>query len=548
MTCAIYIRVSTETQAEKGHSLDAQEKEGIRICKQNGWDYQIFREAGKSAYKDTLDNRPEIQKILDLADEGKIEYCFVTELDRLSRNPITLAFIKNVFSENNVKVVTLGQTFDFKDDDDDFMTDLLGLLAKRENRLRVKRSKRGMLESVLKGGWQGGATPFGYKRENKKIAIDPEESKTYSMMVSWSLEGKGTNTIARLLNDMDIVTKGTKEWRRLNKSFKWKAGVVLRILKNPLYKGEFIYKGQNVKVPALISKEKWDSIQENLKRNYRTGNTKRFYLLKGLLYCKKCGRRLFGKIKLSSHERLYCCLSKRPDPEPRFCGLRSVNLDKINKLVWEKTREIAFNSSKLKEVIENKEAEHFIDDVEMGVQLSQLERLIEGKDNEIKDIIRRKSLYKSVTDEDIDKTISEIKSEQNDLILQKVELEKKISNTRRAKEQAKYISDYLKTIAYNIDSFTDEEKYEFLHLLIQKIEIDWDGISREHKTDIIYTIPVEEKLFDENPLLCHSDGCGYSRVGGKHNTNKFIELRISATIPQSYIFPKLPGKDIPKSP
>ena len=141
MKCAIYVRVSTETQASKGYSLGAQEKAGIELCKKNGWDYEVFREAGRSADKETLDNRPQLQRLLELADEGRFDCCFATELDRLSRNPVTLAYIKKVFRDNKVKIATLGQTFDLEEEEDDFISDLFGILAKRENRVRVRRSE-----------------------------------------------------------------------------------------------------------------------------------------------------------------------------------------------------------------------------------------------------------------------------------------------------------------------------------------------------------------------------------------------------------------------
>ena len=192
MKCAIYIRVSSAGQAIKGHSLEAQEKAGISICKQKNLNPIVFREAGRSANKDNLDNRPVLQRILDLADNDEIQYCFVTELDRLSRNPITLEYIKKVFRDNNVKVITISGEFDFRDDENEFMADLLGLLAKRENRVRVKRSKRAIKEGMLKGNWclGGDTVAFGYHRHEKKLIIYPDESRFYKMMVDWSLEGR----------------------------------------------------------------------------------------------------------------------------------------------------------------------------------------------------------------------------------------------------------------------------------------------------------------------------------------------------------------------
>jgi len=370
------------------------------------------------------------------------------------------------------------------------MVDLLGLLAKRENRVRVKRSKRAIEEGMLKGFWcQGGDTiPYGYMKKDRKLVVNPKEVKIYKMMVEWSLSGKGLITIAKRLNDMGIKTKKSNDKR----VFKWKGNVVRSILKHTIYKGEYTFKSHKLKMPAIITVEKWQAIQDNLKKNYRCAkrNTKRFYLLRGLLYCKRCGHRLFGKIKPSSGERNYCCLSKRT--EYTNCGLRSINLDKIDRLIWEKTREILLNSEKLKEVIASQDNELFVDIAEIEVQTKHLEKAITDRDEEIKDLIRRRKKYKNISDREIDQIILDIKQEKEALINQKQDLIQKIENTKSAKEQSKQIADYIATLSHNIDSLPDQDRFDLLHLLIHKIIIDYDVEAKEHTAETIYKIPVEE--------------------------------------------------------
>ena len=333
---------------------------------------------------------------------------------------------------------------------------------------------------------------------------------------------------------MDVKTKHTKEKR----IYKWKAGVVLKILKNPIYKGEYDFKGHKIPVPELISKDKWDKLQANLKKNYRNAkHNKRFYLLKGLLYCKRCGHRLFGKIKPSSNERTYCCLSKRSGYDN--CGLRSINLDKINKLIWEKSREIALSSERLKEIIKVQKESFFVDTVEIGVQISQLDKSIDNKNSEIKDLLRRRNKYKNVLEEEIDDLISEIKSEKNDLLIRKHELKEKAKKVKRATEKSKHISDYLSIISRNIDSFNDQERYEFLHLLIDRIIVDYDVSKQEHTIEVIYIIPTEstQKNSQESHLQQHSHVGAVSGVGGEGNSKndnslESIELRIFEKVPK----------------
>ena len=169
---AIYTRVSTQEQVVNGFSLDAQEKEGIKICQQNKWKYRTFIEKGKSADTEGLHHRQSLQEVIGICQNHEIQYLFVTELDRLSECHNTCIYFKKILCENKVKVITPHQVFDFNDDEDDFITDLLGILAKRENRLRVKRvEKKGKLEAAGLGKWVIGIRPYGWQaingRDNK---------------------------------------------------------------------------------------------------------------------------------------------------------------------------------------------------------------------------------------------------------------------------------------------------------------------------------------------------------------------------------------------
>lgn len=346
-TLHIYCRVSTEGQLE-GHSIEAQEKAGIYRAKSLGLSYQVHYERGASAAKDNLDNRPVLRHLLDLCDEGKVSAIFITELDRLSRSPIAMYYIKQVLIENNVLLYTTGQRIDLRDTDDEFLSDLTALLSRRENTIRSKRSKRGLRESALKCRWLGPILPYGYsKSEDKSLKINPEEAIIYKEIVQMCFAGIGTTTIAKILNERGIPTRcatalpnGTKVRNKYTgtvrivkaEEFIWKAGSIYSILTNPLYAGQRIYKGEIMPFPAIISMATFEKIQEQLKKNHHNSenNSKHFYLLKGMMRCGCCGSNLYGRIRTNGHERYYMCSSKREKP----CGFRSIGLDKLNALVW----------------------------------------------------------------------------------------------------------------------------------------------------------------------------------------------------------------------
>src|SRR3990172_10182806 len=82
----IYIRVSTDKQAEQGVSLDVQEQRCRQYAKEKGWTVErVFPDEGESA---KAANRPRLMEMLNhiAKHKGKINNLIVYKVDRLSRN------------------------------------------------------------------------------------------------------------------------------------------------------------------------------------------------------------------------------------------------------------------------------------------------------------------------------------------------------------------------------------------------------------------------------------------------------------------------------
>jgi site-specific DNA recombinase len=343
----IYCRVSSEIQVQ-GHSLAAQELEGKRKAEQLGYDFEVHTDAGKSAKDDDTTNRPALAELLKQIDGGKVKDIFVTETDRLTRSPELHFKMKVKFIRHNVIIHTATGSIDYNDYDQEFMSDIKALINKRENSVKSARSVRGMIEGAKKGRWGGAMLPYGYRRdENRFLAVDEIEAEVYRQMVAWCLEGEGTNSIANKLNALGIptrakkvlhngtkvVNKYTKTVRHVtNEEFVWRPGSVYCILTNGIHKGERKYRGEIISAPHIIDDRTWDKVQQQLKKNRSCAfnHGVHDYLLKGLLRCGVCGANLYGRIK--SNERTYMCSSKRY----KSCGIRSVNLDRIEHLVWDR--------------------------------------------------------------------------------------------------------------------------------------------------------------------------------------------------------------------
>ena len=107
-SAALYVRVSTKYQAEKGESLEAQKNRLIEWCKYNGvTDYEIFEDAGISSKNDAKIARPAYTQMLNQIKAGKFDLLVVTKLDRINRNVVDFNNMYNVLKAYNVKFVSI---------------------------------------------------------------------------------------------------------------------------------------------------------------------------------------------------------------------------------------------------------------------------------------------------------------------------------------------------------------------------------------------------------------------------------------------------------
>lgn len=362
MRAVIYTRVSTKLQVDK-YSLPAQEKI-LKDCieKECKEFVGIYTDAGISGER--IVDRPEFQKLLLDAEEHKFDSVWVVDQDRLSRGDLAdLSYIKKIFKENNIQLCTPYQKLSFKDVDDDFISDLFGILAKRE-RLKIKqRSDRGRQLKAEKGEWGGRTTPYGYSfdiNKNKHLSTNEEEVATYKLIVSLFLDkGCGIKRIAAELNKCGYKNRLGRLWRMQ---------AIHYILRNPVYKGSLVhqkfksyYTKENKKRwyddkifteisnahPALISEETFNLIQDTLKSN--RSKRKTFYslqLLTGLLKCPSChntfkvGSTSFGKWR----HWVYRCKTRYAhwfDKSKSNCSMRAFNLEEYNEKVWIAFQEVA---------------------------------------------------------------------------------------------------------------------------------------------------------------------------------------------------------------
>ena len=275
--CALYIRVSTDAQAEEGYSIPAQTEKLEAYCAAKGWKrFDLYVDGG---YSGSNLNRPEIQRLIADAQAGRLENVVVYKLDRLSRSQKdTLYFIEDVFLPNEVGFVSINENFDTTTPFGRAMIGILSVFAQLERENIYFRTRMGMLERVKQGLWRGGGNvPFGYDYDQQQgILVPNQDAETVRKIYNLYIRGYSTSKIASILGLLH---------ERL----------VSNVLGRRCYLGYVTYKGQEFPGchEAILSEDTYElAVRKMRERSIAHAPVKASHLLTGLIYCGYCGGRL----------------------------------------------------------------------------------------------------------------------------------------------------------------------------------------------------------------------------------------------------------------
>jgi site-specific DNA recombinase len=241
---AIYIRVSTQDQAQHGFSLDAQEDALQNYAKALGYEiYKLYRDEGKSA-KDL--NRPEMINLLKDAEARKFQAIFIYKLDRFSRSLKDLILTIDKLKEWGIDFVSLQDKIETASASGKLMFQIIGAFAEFERNIIGDRTKFGMERKAKEGGFITKA-PKGYKLFNKKLMINDEESKKVKTIFEEFLNSD--ISLTQLAKKNNMTTSGIK-----------------KLLLNTTYTGKvkFANHESNGQHEAIIEKELFNHVQNKL--------------------------------------------------------------------------------------------------------------------------------------------------------------------------------------------------------------------------------------------------------------------------------------------
>ena len=308
---AAYARVSSAKDAMH-HSLSAQiSYYSDLIQRRPDWEYAgVYADEAKTGTRDTREN---FQRLLKDCRAGRVEMVITKSISRFARNTITLLSTVRELKGLGVDVFFEEQNIHTLSAEGELMLTILASYAQEESR-SVSENMHWRVKKNFEEGLPWGGSRLGYRFQNGRLVVHPDEAETVRRIYREFLSGKGVDAIANGLNADGIPTIWGYEWRNNG---------VLSILRNYYYTGnmilqqyycdDFISKkclpniGQMPKYhvtgshEAIVSMETYEAVQKELERRSaqhapkgKDYNAK--YPYSGLIVCGNCGKKYRRKV------------------------------------------------------------------------------------------------------------------------------------------------------------------------------------------------------------------------------------------------------------
>ncbi|MES3704931.1 recombinase family protein [Staphylococcus ureilyticus] len=510
-----YIRVSTERQVE-GYSIEVQITQIEQYCKFNGYELvDIYADRGISGKSM---NRPELQRMLNDAKNGKLDCVMVYKTNRLARNTSDLLTIVEELHRQNVEFFSLSERMEVKNSTGKLMLQILASFSEFERNTILENIYTGQRQRALEGYYQGNL-PLGYNNipDNKKeLMINQHEANIVKYIFESYAKGHGYRKIANALNHKGYVTK---------KGNPFSISAVTYILSNPFYIGKIQFakykdwnekrrKGLNDKPiiadgkhPPIISQELWDKVQSRKKQVSQKPQVhgKGTNLLTGIIHCPQCGAPMAASnttntLKDGTKKRIryYSCSNFR-NKGSKVCSANSVRADVIEKYVMDQILEIVKSDKVLTQVVERVNQDSQIGMDALNHDIAYKQQQFDEINTKLKNLIQTIEDNPDLTSA-LKPTIHQYETQLNDITNQMNQL-KHQQNQEKPSYDTKQIAVLLQRIFQNIESM-DKSQLKALYLtVIDRIDIRKD---ENHKKQFYVTLKLNneiiKQLFNNNNL------------------------------------------------
>ena len=330
---AYYLRLSLEDgdvaegNLEESCSITSQRlcvKQFLAAHPELGADFKEFADDG---YSGTNMERPSIQRLLKLVEQGAVRTIVVRDLSRFARNYLEAGhYLEFIFPAYGVRFISINDRYD----SDDYGENPAGLDLAIRNLINemyskdISRKNKSAVDIKKRNGeYVYGMAPFGYKKGEKKntIVIDDEAAITVKRIFKLASEGSTITQIALILNKEGVPTPSQHMAQYRSNKYKiytdWTWNSVKNIIENRIYTGDTEpFKSHVVKIgsdrtkqiprelrevipethEAIVSRELYYLAQTTIKSTSKSKGVSQRNPLTSRLICGCCGNTL-GKGK-----------------------------------------------------------------------------------------------------------------------------------------------------------------------------------------------------------------------------------------------------------
>ena len=343
MTAVIYARYSSDNQREE--SIEGQIRECTAYAEKNG--ITVVKHYIDRALSAKTDNRPDFQQMIKDSEKRLFDIVLVWKLDRFARNRYDSAHYEYQLERNHVKLVSA--TEPISDSPAGIMVkSMLTGMAEYYSAELSEKVVRGMTENVLKGKYNGGTIPIGFKVDEEKFfQVDPLKAPFVVEAFQRYNDGATMKELMNWLNDSGVTT---------NRNQKFTYNSVQTLLTNKRYIGENHFKDIVMpdSIPAIVDKDLFEEVQQKIKKNSRAPARHKAeddYLLTTKLFCGMCGAMMFGECGTGRnkvvHHYYKCSTAKRF----KTCKKKTVRKEWLEDLVVAETMKLIQNDAVIDAIV-----------------------------------------------------------------------------------------------------------------------------------------------------------------------------------------------------
>ena len=486
-SAAIYSRLSTDDQAERGYSLPSQIEACQRFASQKGFDVVGVYQDDISGAK-PITTRPDGSELQRAIDTRQINTVIVYCVDRLSRDIVDLLTTVRDWLRAGVEIhaLDMGQVTS----ELDIALVIKGWQGSDERQKIQERTNRGKIAKARAGKAVGGGTPpYGYTYANGELTVNEPQAQIVRMIFDWYTNGSENGVmmsqcaIAKRLTELGIPRPSeAKGWKKKRIwASGWDQTVVKWIISSETYCGTLRYgkyigaRGRGGKrpeeeqipipVPPIVDRETWQIAQERRAYNSRFGRRKmkQEYLLRGLISCG-CGRHM-----VASSGKYYCTRRYRTFGGHQ-CREPFVNAQKVAHITWGYILRLLTNADEFEQALRDAQALAAEQQRPKQKELEHVTSLLSDTEYEAEQVAETMKKVKGIVGKKLQAQAEEIDRRYQALQARKEKLEKELAQELSDRD----IDDLMKfrqAVAVGLNRATAEEKRQWLELLQTKVTV-----------------------------------------------------------------------------